>query len=141
MVAQTAVKEAVKEQETDLSWLFYAERGSVAVIHEGGKSTAYVKGTETIYALPLPGIPCECPSWLFRGHCAHQEFVRQYMQDQERLKRFNEARERIKCGTCPVCGADLVSHLSFDETKGFLMEARCWDSLADPPTCSFRRVS
>jgi hypothetical protein len=44
-----------------------------------------------------------------------------------------------KCGTCPVCGADLVSNLYEFYGRGFLIRHECINSLNDDPTCDYQR--
>jgi len=139
MVAETHAAPAVSEPAEDLSWLSTAPRGTVWISPD--ESGAYVAGSEQPYLILLPDLICECKAAQFGNtSCFHVRQVRQAMEERERLKRVGEARERIKCGVCPVCGADAVSFLSFTPERGFLMEARCWESLADEPTCTYRRV-
>jgi predicted RNA-binding Zn-ribbon protein involved in translation (DUF1610 family) len=43
-------------------------------------------------------------------------------------------------GECPECGAELVSNAYYVTGRGYLVIWECWASLAEQPTCGFRRV-
>lgn len=85
-------KQAVSAQKDDLSWLFDAERGAVALNHD--RTAAYVKGSETIYFVPIPAMTCECRGYEVRGHCFHVDRVRETLREID---------------PCPVCrGAGVI---------------------------------
>lgn len=87
MVTETPVKQAVKPQETDLSWLLDAPRGTVVAIPDG--SGWYCKGTDTVYVVTLSPVACECP-WNThkQAECFHIRCVREHVK---------------KTDPCPVC--------------------------------------
>ena len=109
MVAQATGKD-------DLSWLFEAERDTVYVCPD--ESGAYIRGGQSIYFLPLPGVTCECPSFLFRGACRHQEAVRKHLREQ---------------APCPHCDGYLTTTLEYREGSGYILQAKCGE-------CSYRIV-
>lgn len=41
-------------------------------------------------------------------------------------------------GTCPRCGAALVSNLYYCAQNGYRIRWECWRSLADPSDCRYR---
>lgn len=126
MVAETAVKVALATPSEDLSWLFEAERLSVAVNPDG--PGFIVKGTETLYLVTTDPPSCECPRWTKAGkECAH-------------IRAARRPPTLIRCGHCPVCGDDAVSEVSYVEGRGYLMRARCWSSFGDDPSCDWARV-
>jgi hypothetical protein len=47
-------------------------------------------------------------------------------------------------GACKVCGGDVVSNFYFvtlkDGTRGYIIVWECRGSLAEHPTCDFRRI-
>ena len=43
-------------------------------------------------------------------------------------------------GKCPRCGEALVSNCYYVAGRGYLILWECWASLADQPTCDYRRV-
>ncbi len=43
-------------------------------------------------------------------------------------------------GTCPVCGAAVVSNCYYVGGAGYCCVWECWDSLGETPTCSYRKV-
>lgn len=126
MVADCEHDHTASEQKEDLSWLFDAERGAVAV-NQDEPGTVFVKGTETVYLVRLDPLTCECPGFKFHGRCFHTDQARR-------------PPTKMRAGTCPVCGDDAVSELSFMEDRGYLLQVRCWSSLGDEPTCDWRRA-
>jgi hypothetical protein len=43
-------------------------------------------------------------------------------------------------GRCPMCGEDVVSNCYYVGGKGYIIVWECWASLAETPTCDYRRV-
>jgi hypothetical protein len=47
-------------------------------------------------------------------------------------------------GTCTVCGEQVVSNAYYstlpDGSRGYIIVWECWNSLAEPPVCDYRRV-
>lgn len=43
-------------------------------------------------------------------------------------------------GTCPACGAELVSNSYYIGGKGYILVWECWQRLGPSPTCDYRRV-
>jgi hypothetical protein len=42
-------------------------------------------------------------------------------------------------GKCPTCGDDVVSNMYYYGGKGYRVVWECWASLAETPTCDYRR--
>jgi hypothetical protein len=43
-------------------------------------------------------------------------------------------------GRCPLCDEVTVSNAYWVEGRGYILVWECWGSMADPPTCDYRRV-
>jgi hypothetical protein len=43
-------------------------------------------------------------------------------------------------GTCPACGALLVSNSYYVGGRGYYLVWECWERLGESPTCDYRRV-
>jgi hypothetical protein len=43
-------------------------------------------------------------------------------------------------GTCPACGALLVSNSYYVGGRGYILVWECWERLGERPTCDYRRV-
>jgi hypothetical protein len=43
-------------------------------------------------------------------------------------------------GTCPACGAALVSNSYYIGGKGYILVWECWERLGPSPSCDYRRV-
>lgn len=43
-------------------------------------------------------------------------------------------------GTCPKCGAEVISTAIYVKPKGYVIIWICWNALADSPTCNYTRT-
>ncbi len=52
----------------------------------------------------------------------------------------NGPRAELIRGKCPECGDHLVSNCYYVWTRGYVITWECWSSLAEKPTCSYRKL-
>lgn len=58
----------------------------------------------------------------------------------EKQQQAPTVKHELTRGICPCCGNDVVTNTYYVSNRGYLIFWECLSSIADVPTCDYRRV-